>query len=141
LLEDDAGVNESLALLFTHFDFDVVRHGSAESLFRATPPDADDIVFVDLKLPGVSGADAIRWLQSLKYPPRVVVISGQSQAIIRSELAGMGVAGVLRKPLGQEAVLQELRRIVFPDDVGRAPFGADPTFLNQRDGVFVLRQT
>jgi FixJ family two-component response regulator len=111
LLEDDAGVNESLALLFTHFDFDVVCHGSAESLFRAKPPDASDIVFVDLKLPGVSGAEAIRWLQSLRDPPRVVVISGQSQAIIRSELDGMDVAGVLRKPLGQEAVLRELHRI------------------------------
>jgi FixJ family two-component response regulator len=135
LLEDDEGVNESLAPLFTHFDFDVVRDRNAESPFGATPPDADDIVCVDLKLPGVSGADAIRWLQSLKCPPRVVVIPGQSQAIIRSE-----IAGVLRKPLDQEAVLQELRRIVFPADVGRAPFGADPTFLNQRDGVFVLRQ-
>jgi len=111
LLEDDAGVNESLALLFAHFNFDVIRHADAESLFRGTPPGADDIVFVDLKLPGVSGAEAIRWLRSLKNPPRVVVISGQSQATIRSELAGMDVAGVLRKPLDQETILRELRRI------------------------------
>src|SRR5262249_29263010 len=82
LLEDDAGVNESLALLLTHFNLHVIRHGSAESLFRAQPPSADDIVFVDLKLPGVSGAQTIRWLQSLKQPPHIVVISGQSQATI-----------------------------------------------------------
>jgi FixJ family two-component response regulator len=113
LLEDDAGVSESLALLFTYFNFDVIRHASAESLFLAKPPGADDIVFVDLKLPGISGADAIRWLQSLQDPPRIVVISGQSQAIIRSELAGMDVAGVLRKPLGQESILSELRRIGY----------------------------
>jgi FixJ family two-component response regulator len=111
VLEDDAGVNESLALLFAHFNFDVICHGNAESLFRGKPPGPDDIVFVDLKLPGVSGAEAIRWLQSLKGPPRVVVISGQSQAIIRSELAGLDVAGVLRKPLDQESIVGELRRI------------------------------
>lgn len=111
LLEDDAGVNESLAMLFTHFDFDVIRHPNAESLFSGKPPGAGDIVFVDLKLPGVSGAEAIRWLQSLKDPPRVVVISGQSQATIQSELAGLNVAGVLRKPLDEETILRELRRI------------------------------
>jgi len=111
LLEDDVGVNESLALLFSHFNFDVIRHDNAESLFRGQPPGGNDIVFVDLKLPGVSGAEAIRWLQSLKDPPRVVVISGQSQATIRSELAGMDVAGVLRKPLDQETILRELHRI------------------------------
>lgn len=113
LLEDDAGVSESLALLFTYFKFDVIRYDDAESLFLADPPNAGDIVFVDLKLPGVSGAEAIRWLQSLNDPPRIVVISGQSQAVIRSELAGMDVAGVLRKPLDQETILRELRRIGF----------------------------
>ena len=124
LLEDDAGVNESLALLFAHFNFDVIRHADAESLFRGTPPGADDIVFVDLKLPGVSGAEAIRWLRSLKNPPRVVVISGQSQATIRSELAGMDVAGILRKPLDQDAILRELRRIGC--DVQLRPGGHSP---------------
>ena len=62
-------------------------------------------------MPGVSGAEAIRWLQSLKTPPRVIVISGQSQAIIRQDLAGMDVVAVLRKPLDQDTVLRELRRI------------------------------
>ena len=111
VIEDDAGVNESLALLLAHFNFDVICHRNAESLFRGKPPGTDDIVLVDLKLPGVSGAEAIRWLQSLKNPPRVVVISGQSQNVIRTELADVEVAGVLRKPLDQEVILHELRRI------------------------------
>ena len=111
LLEDDAGVNEALSMLFTHFKFDVVRHGCAESLIGAKPPDGNDIVFVDLNLPGASGGDAIRWLQSLRHPPYIVVISGQSQAIIKSELAGMEVTAVLRKPLDQEVILGELYRI------------------------------
>ncbi len=111
LLEDDAGVNEALSMLFIHFKFDVVRHGSAESLIGAKPPDGNDIVFVDLNLPGASGGDAIRWLQSLRHPPYIVVISGQSQAIIKSELAGVEVTAVLRKPLDQEVILGELYRI------------------------------
>jgi FixJ family two-component response regulator len=111
LLEDDAGVNEALSLLFAHFKFDVVRHGSAESMLGAKPPDGNDIVFVDLNLPGASGADAIRWLQALRHPPFIVVISGQSRAVIQSELAGMEVTAILRKPLDQEVILGELYRI------------------------------
>jgi FixJ family two-component response regulator len=111
VLEDDAAVNEALSMLFAQFHFDVVRHGTAESLFGAQPPDRNDIVFVDLNLPGASGADAIRWLQSLRHPPYIVVISGQSQAVIRAELAGMEVTAVLRKPLDQEVILGELYRI------------------------------
>ena len=132
LLEDDAGVNEALSMLFTHFKFDVVRHGSAESLIGAKPPDGNDIVFVDLNLPGASGADAIRWLQSLRHPPYIVVISGQSQAIIKSELAGIDVTAVLRKPLDQEVILGELYRIGSNARCGRSDAARKPVC----DGTF-----
>ncbi len=114
VLEDDPGVNESLALLLAHHNFDVVRHADAESLFRGEPPGRDDVVFVDLKLPGVSGAETIRWLQSLKDAPLIVVISGQSHATIKSELAKIEVAGILRKPLDKDSILRELSRIGYP---------------------------
>jgi FixJ family two-component response regulator len=42
------------------FNFAMVRHNDAESVLEAKPPDTNDIVFVDLKLPGASGANAIR---------------------------------------------------------------------------------
>ncbi len=114
VLEDDPSVNESLALLLAHYNLDVVRHADAESLFRGQPPGPQDVVIVDLSLPGVSGAAAIRWLQSLKHSPSIVVISGQSQAAIMSELSVVEVTNVLRKPLDQETILRELRRIGYP---------------------------
>jgi FixJ family two-component response regulator len=49
-----AGVNEALSLIVAPFNCDVVRHSDAESLVEAEPPDANDIVFVDLHLPGAS---------------------------------------------------------------------------------------
>jgi hypothetical protein len=50
-------------------------------------------------------------LKSLRSPPFIVVISGQSQTIIQSELAGIEVTAVLRKPLDQDVILGELYRI------------------------------
>lgn len=124
VLEDDPSVNEALALLLAHHNFDVVCHADAESLFRGTPPGPDDLVLVDLKLPGVSGAEAIRWLQSLKKAPSIIVISGQSHTIIKSELSNVEVAGILRKPLDQDSIMRELSRIghavPLPPDSGAA---------------------
>lgn len=121
VLEDDPSVNESLALLLAHCNFDVVRHADAESLFRGKPPGHQDVVIVDLNLPGVSGAATIRWLQSLRHSPSIVVISGQSQAAITSELSGVEAANVLRKPLDQDTILRELHRVGYP-----APSPAEP---------------
>ena len=108
VLEDDPGVSDSLALLLGHLGFEVVCHSDAERFFRSPPPAADDIVFVDLMLPGIRGADVIRWLQRLKDPPRVVAMSGQSQNVIDAELRGVGVTQVIRKPLSQKAITAHL---------------------------------
>lgn len=108
ILEDDPGVSDSLALLLDHLGFDVVRHAQAEDFFRNAPPTSRDIVFVDLMLPGISGSTVIRWLKQLRDPPRVVVMSGQSQGIIDAELRGVGVTQVIRKPLNHTAITAQL---------------------------------
>lgn len=108
ILEDDPGVSDSLAVLLGSLGFEVVSHSDAERFFRGPPPGPSDIVFVDLMLPGIRGADVIRWLQKLREPPRIIVMSGQSQSVIDSELRGVDVKRVIRKPLSQTAITAHL---------------------------------
>ena len=108
IVEDDTAVCDSLSLLLSESGCDVVSHVDAESFLAAAPPAADDMVFVDLVLPGISGAMLVRWLQSLKQPPRIVVMSGQSQRTIDLELHGLEHLRVLRKPLKRDDVAAQL---------------------------------
>ncbi|RAI43371.1 response regulator [Rhodoplanes roseus] len=111
VVEDDPGVSDSLAILLEHLGFEVVCHPNAEDLFRSAPPSAKDIVFVDLILPGISGAELIRWLTGLKDPPRIVAMSGQSQNTIDLQLRGIGEMNIIRKPLSHGAITQQLAAI------------------------------
>jgi len=111
VLEDDPGVSDSLALLLGDMGFEVFCHHDAEHFFRNPPPASSDIVLVDLALPGITGAEVIRWLQRLKDPPRIVAMSGQSQAVIDAELRGIGITQVMRKPLNQAAIAAHLARL------------------------------
>lgn len=111
VLEDDPGVSDSLALLLGHMGFEVICYHDAEHFFRSAPPTSTDLVLVDLALPGISGAEVIRWLQRLKDPPRVVAMSGQSQAVIDAELRGIGATQVMRKPLNQAAISAHLAHL------------------------------
>ena len=111
VVEDDPGVSDSLAILLEHLGFEVVCHADAEDFFRSAPPTSHDIVFVDLILPGISGAELIRWLGNLKDPPRIVAMSGQSQSTIDLQLrgiTGLGEMSVIRKPLSHGAITQQL---------------------------------
>jgi FixJ family two-component response regulator len=108
VVEDDAAVCDSLSLLLGETGCPVVSHVDAESFFSAAPPSSEDMVFIDLLLPGISGSAVVRWLQSLKRPPRIVVISGQSQRTIDVELHGLDRLKVLRKPLTRDVVAAQL---------------------------------
>lgn len=104
VLEDDPAVCDSLRLLIEQLGHRVVTHQDAESFFGIGPPPADAVVIVDLGLPGLRGADVIRWLNGLEAPPRIVVISGESQVALDAHLRGLEIASVLRKPLSEAAI-------------------------------------
>lgn len=104
VLEDDVGVRDSLAVMLRNRGYVVRAYPDAESFFRCGPPQPGDTVLVDLLLPGISGATFIRWLHRLYMPPRIVVMSGRSEKEIESELRGLGITHVVRKPLTESAI-------------------------------------
>lgn len=76
IVEDDPAVGDSLALLLAQIGHESRVYPDAESFFECHPPGADDTVIVDLGLPGLSGMQVVRWLASLKVPPKVIAITG-----------------------------------------------------------------
>lgn len=104
ILEDDPGVSDSLDLLLRGMGHRTVAYPDAESFFEGPLPASDDTVLVDLRLPGISGAQVIRWLRGLEAPPRVIAISGQARSAIEAQVAGIDHLEVLRKPLNPEKI-------------------------------------
>lgn len=105
ILEDDPGVSDSLRFLLQALGHDVVLHPDAESFFEGPPPLAEDVVIVDLGLPGIGGAQVIRWLDRLVPRPRVIAITGQAQKAIEDELRDLPLVRLLRKPLSGDTLI------------------------------------
>ena len=99
IIEDDSGVADSLRMVFAGHDGEVSVYSDAESFIAAGPPGADDLVILDLGLPGMKGGELIRWLNGLKHQPRIVVVTGESEKRISDHMDGLKVAGLIRKPI------------------------------------------
>ncbi|MDF2766766.1 MAG: hypothetical protein K0S81_3761 [Rhodospirillales bacterium] len=107
IIEDDWGVRDALVELVRELGYAVLAFGDGESFLQADMPAPDDLVLVDLGLPGISGVDVIKRLKRLPAPPHVVAISGQPRAQIERSMRDLrGDSGVrlLRKPLVSEAI-------------------------------------
>ena len=105
IVEDDPGVSDSLRFLLQALGHDVVSHPDAESFFECSPPGGNDVVIVDLGLPGIGGAHIIRWLQQLTTRPRIIAITGQAQKVIEDELRDLPMVQLLRKPLSGDLLV------------------------------------
>ncbi|MHC5654382.1 response regulator [Stappia sp.] len=108
IVEDDPGVGDALALLLTQIGHESRIYPDAESFFECAPPAPQDAVIVDLGLPGVSGTQVIRWLTSLRVPPKIIAITGQSSLRIGELIGSETLAILLRKPLTEEALVSHL---------------------------------
>lgn len=106
ILEDDPGVSDSLLLFLQGMGHDAVAYPDAESFFEADPPRPDDTIIVDLNLPGISGAQVIQWLRTLREPPRVIAITGQPQSAIEKLARVLNGVEILRKPLSSRIIAE-----------------------------------
>jgi DNA-binding response OmpR family regulator len=99
VLEDDAAVCDAIAIFVEQMGHEVRCFADAESFFAALVPTAQDMVIVDIGLPGIDGIRVIQWIKALAEPPQVLAITGQSQTAIREFLTGLPATDLLRKPL------------------------------------------
>lgn len=108
IIEDDPAVREALSLLMEAMGRVVRAYNDAESFFETALIAKDDTAFIDLNLPGRSGADVVKWLQHQQSLPRIVLFSGQSQKEITRQTVGLDNITVLRKPLDATSLFRHL---------------------------------
>lgn len=104
VIEDDPAVADALVIMLHEFGHDAHAYVDAETFLSAPVPEAGDTVVIDLSLPGMSGADLVRLLRVNRPEMRIVVVTGQSQAKLDSQLEGLGVTHLIRKPVEADAI-------------------------------------
>ncbi|MEM1284473.1 MAG: response regulator [Cohaesibacteraceae bacterium] len=102
ILEDDLAVCDAISLFVSQLGHAVRSFSDAESFFASIVPAPEDMVIVDIGLPGMDGSQVISWLNALASPPRVLAITGQSQTSIRDFLTESPSTMLMRKPLSPQ---------------------------------------
>lgn len=104
VIEDDPGVADALVLMLREFGHVARSYPDAETFLSAPRPQSADTVVIDLTLPGMSGADLIRELRRADAGLRIVIVTGQPQARLDQQIAGLGVKYLIRKPVEADAL-------------------------------------
>lgn len=115
IVEDHPTMREAMRLVLEHEGF-VIREAadgaSALRMARERPP---DVVFLDLNIPGTSGAEV---LQQLKADPatagvRVIIVTATGEEG-RERVLGLGADEYFTKPFSPTALLRTVERVLDP---------------------------
>src|SRR6201997_5424862 len=109
IVDDEAGIRESLASILKDEGHQVEAVGSAEeALERAAAGDLE-VILLDVWLPGIDGLEALSRLQALPRPPAVIMISGHGSIETAVRATKLGAFDFIEKPLSLEKVIVLVR--------------------------------
>ncbi|MCJ7746349.1 MAG: response regulator [Desulfobacterales bacterium] len=98
VVDDDQGILDSFeVLLGDRYDLVKAENGfEALQIIEADPP---QLIFLDIKMPGLDGIDILRKLKKDQKNVEVVIITATDQEKTEEEAKSLGVIDYLKKPL------------------------------------------
>lgn len=115
IIDDDHSVQRALRRLLHSAGYRVLTCDSAED-FLAMPVFPRPIcLLVDLRMPGMTGADLQAALTGTRRDVPVVMISGHADAAIITRAKAAGAVSCLCKPLEEEALFEALELAIEKD--------------------------
>jgi two-component system, NarL family, response regulator LiaR len=113
IVDDHAVVRQGLRLLLdAQANIDVIGEAPdgdmAIQMARTLKP---DVILMDLLMPGMSGVDAIRQLQTFNLPSRVLVLSSSLEDQLVKQALQAGARGYILKASRSSELVQAIERV------------------------------
>lgn len=126
VVDDEPFVRQVLRALLQRLGFEVLlaEHGE-EALERLREPGVEiRLVFLDLTMPRMDGAQTMVEMRKLATPPPVILMSGYAESEILRQFADHPPTAFLQKPFNAAALTERVRQVL---DGTAAPIPPAPT--------------
>jgi len=110
VVDDEKGIREALVQVFEYEGHEVRAAEDGPDALLAAEPFHPDVIFLDVKMPGMDGLEVLARLRSECPGALVVIISGHGTIATAIEATRNGAYDFLEKPLDTDRLLVTLRR-------------------------------
>jgi two-component system, NtrC family, nitrogen regulation response regulator NtrX len=109
IVDDEKGIREALKQVLEYEEIEVQTCASGHEALRVYPEFRPHLVFLDVKMEGMDGLEALKRLRELDPHAQVVMISGHGTIQTAVEATQLGAYDFLEKPLDTDRILLTLR--------------------------------
>jgi two-component system nitrogen regulation response regulator NtrX len=112
VIDDDAAVRESLRMILEYEGYECVLAPTGQDGLAAVDREAPDLVFLDIKMPGMDGLEVLDRIRAGNDNLPVVMISGHGTVSTAVDATKRGAFDFIEKPLESERILVTLRNAI-----------------------------
>jgi DNA-binding response OmpR family regulator len=112
VIDDDEGLQETIAVMLEQEGFRVVSALDGKSGYEKALTLKPDLLIVDLRLPGMHGAEICKQLRSAQVQTPIVVLSAVGEEVDKVLLLEIGADDYVVKPFGRRELLARIRAVL-----------------------------
>jgi len=143
VVDDDPVVGKSIDRILSSRGYAVISAAGGEEAMERLASEDYDMVYTDIKMPGMSGLEVARHIKESRPWLPVVIVTGYGNDANEAEARDIGVNGFLRKPLSPEMVESTADELTNKPDLEMASFplaanaisAVEPTATPARNGA------
>jgi two-component system nitrogen regulation response regulator NtrX len=109
VVDDEPAIRDTMRMILEYDGYDVLLAGSGAEALAAAERDAPDLVFLDIKMPGLDGLEVLGRLRAMNDTTPVVIVSAHGSASTALEAGRLGAFRFIEKPLSKDYVLDAVR--------------------------------
>jgi two-component system nitrogen regulation response regulator NtrX len=98
-----------MRMILEYDGHDVLVAGSGQEALTTVERESPDLVFLDIKMPGLDGLETLSRLRGMNDTLPVVIVSAHGTAATALEAGRLGAFRFIEKPLSQDYVLDAVR--------------------------------
>jgi CheY-like chemotaxis protein len=104
VVDDDPAVRKSIDRVLTGKGYAVITAENGEEAMRKLNEEKYDLVYTDIRMPGISGLDVAEQVKARKPWTPVVIITGYGTDAAEARAKAAGVSSFMHKPLSPEMI-------------------------------------
>ena len=123
VVDDEEPIRKTLRMTLEYEGYDVSEGSSGAEALDKIENERYDLVFLDIKMPGMDGFEVLGELRERTTAPQVVVVSGHGNVQTAVQATKLGAFDFIEKPLETERILLAVRNALerkqLKEEVGR----------------------